>query len=147
MIFVILIVGIAAAAVLGYYIGSWSSAPPEPCACEGRGLPRPTYYGRHDGGIVVGERDEVLVRPVNGRSLGTQPRRTPHPSAADPVTPLVTGDAPPWYVATAQNPALRDQAVVPAYAPPVYGEACELDVAEAERQFALALGPDGCEET
>jgi hypothetical protein len=98
------------------------------CACDARGLPRPTVYGRHDGSIVVGERGEVLVRPVNGRYLGTQPRRAPYPSAADPMVPLATDDAPPWDTRTAQNPMLRDQPIVPAYAPPVYGEAPQLVV-------------------
>ena len=147
------------------------------CACDARGLPRPTAYGRHDGSIVVSERDEVLVRPANGRYLGTQPRRTPYPTAADPMVPLETDDDPPWDVSTRQQPALDDA--------PVYGEApvatvleaerrdvnypccvhcggfvcdrpyhpapcdedgCQLDVDEAERQYALAMGPDGCEE-
>ena len=117
-------------------------------------------------------------RPVNGRYLGTMPRRTPYPTAADPMVPLETDDDPPWDVSTRQQPALDDA--------PVYGEApvatvleaerrdvnypccvhcggfvcdrpyhpapcdedgCQLDVDEAERQYALAMGPDGCEET
>lgn len=79
-------------------------------------------------------------RPVNGRNLGTLPRR-------EPIT-----NRQPWQ--TAQNPMLRDQPVVPRYAPEaVYGEACQLDVAEAERHFAALdealryFAPDGCEET
>jgi hypothetical protein len=64
-------------------------------------------------------------------------RRTPWPSAADPMTPAETDDAPPWDIETAQQDAV-----------PAYGvDRCELDVDAARRQFAgLALGPDGCEE-
>lgn len=80
---------------------------------------------------------EGARRPVNGRYLGTQPRRTPYPSAADPVTPAQTDDDPPWSIETAQQDAV-----------PAYGvDRCELDVDEARRHYALALGPDGCEET
>lgn len=63
-------------------------------------------------------------RPVNGRYLGTQPRRTPHPTAADPVTPAQTDDAPPWDVVTTSQPVLDDA--------PVYGEAPQLVVAAAQ---------------
>lgn len=65
-------------------------------------------------------------RPVNGRYLGTQPRRTPYPSAADPMVPVETDDDPPWDVTTAQQPALDEDA-------PTFGEAPIAMVLEAER--------------
>ena len=57
---------------------------------------RLAYYPRHDGSVVVGDGDEVLVRPVNGRDLGTMPR-------------LATPDAPPWDTPTAQQPAVAER--------------------------------------
>jgi hypothetical protein len=80
--------------------------------------PRPTYYGRHDGAIVVGERNEVLVRPVNGRYLGTLPRRT-------------TPDAPPWDVITAQQPAI-DERGPHFFASEIECEDCERESGEPE---------------
>lgn len=50
-----------------------------------------TVLPRPDGDVVIDERGSVRVRPVNGRSLGTLPRRKP----------LV--DRPPWQ--TAEMPA------------------------------------------
>lgn len=58
---------------------------------------RPTYYGRHDGAVIVDEQERIVVRPVNGRTLGTRPRRQPAETRADltalarPYAPQATG--------------------------------------------------------
>jgi hypothetical protein len=67
---------------------------------------------RHDGEVLIDERNRVTVRPVNGRSLGTLPRR--RPGATLPyVEPLVERPGKqPWH--TTQMP--------------VYGEKPQLEV-------------------
>jgi len=126
---ILLAVGIAVAvtgvplAALGVWVGRMQDTGRH-CACDARGLPRPTCYPRHDGSVVVGERGDVRVRPVNGRYLGTRPRRTPWPSAADPIVPAQTDDRPPWSITTTSMPAAPG---------PVYGEAPVAEVLESER--------------
>ena len=96
-------------------------------------------------GIAVVRDDWVIW--CGGRNLGTMPRRTP---ALGPFTQVDMPACPEPEPGPAFDPC---DDIEPA--PPVlgfarslvYGEACEIDVAEAERQFALAMGPDGCEET
>ena len=54
--------------------------------------------------------------------------RTPWPTAAEPMVPVETDDAPPWDITTRQQPALDE---------PAYGvDRCQLDVDDAERRFA-----------
>jgi hypothetical protein len=73
---------------------------------------------REDGQIVIDERNHVHVRPVNGRYLGTLPRRQPGASLPY-VEPLVDRGPghPPWMTG----------------AFPVYGQAPVARVQEAER--------------
>lgn len=105
-----------------------------------KGYPRPTYYGRHDGAIIVGKRNEIEVRPVNGRNLGTLPR-------LDRQGPFTVVDMPAIPAPDEPGPAWGDPGDGLDPAPPVlgfarslvYGEACVLDVAEAERLKGLMI--------
>lgn len=81
-----------------------------------KAYPRPTYYGRHDGDVIVDRRNHVHVRPVNGRNLGDLPRRQP----------AATLNRAPWETGAFTIPA--DVTLVPAY-----GQVPVARVLEAER--------------
>jgi hypothetical protein len=76
---------------------------------------------REDGEIVIDQRNGIHVRPVNGRYLGTLPRRTP--GATLPYEPLIDRgpNHPPWQ--TQEMPA--------------YGQVPVARVLEAERRAYL----------
>lgn len=88
-------------------------------------------------------------RPVNGVYRGTQPRRTPGPfTAVDMPTTPAPDPGPAWRTAAEWDSLGPDVPIARPWTADrvAYGVAsCQLDVAEAQRQFALAMGPDGCE--
>jgi len=89
-----------------------------------------------DGYQLPGGRGLMFARPGKQPWLTGQQPAIPVPEAAGPDRAWDPGDG--------LGP---DVPLARPYAPqPVYGEACQLDVAEAERRFALAMGPDGREE-
>lgn len=83
---------------------------------QDKAYPRPTYYPRPDGDVIVDKRNHVHLRPVNGRNLGDLPRRTP----------AATLNRAPWE--TGAFPVPADVTLVPAY-----GQAPVARVLEAER--------------
>jgi hypothetical protein len=93
--------------------------------------------------------DPAPRRPVNGRYRGTQPRLTrPGPfTAVDMPTVSEPEPGPAW--GDPGDGLGPDVPIVRPWSPEIaYGaDRCQLDVAEAERHFALAMGPDGCEQT
>jgi hypothetical protein len=88
-------------------------------------------------------------RPVNGQYRGTQPRLTrPGPfTAVDMPAVPEPEPGPAW--GDPGDGLGPDVPIVRPWSPEIaYGaDRCQLDVAEAERRFALAMGPDGCEQT
>ena len=95
---------------------------------------RPTVLERDrgDGHILIDEAERVHVRPRRGGPFTAvdMPACPPEPGPGHPEDDV---DPAPPVLGFARSL--------------VYGEACQLDVAEAERRFALAMGPDGqCEE-
>jgi hypothetical protein len=140
MIFVILTVGIAAAAVLGFLIGRLDRSGGHD-APEGDSAPERAPGQPHADWVVARFRDDwervrregVPLPPLRDCCVATVDEQhtaacedgapasaaAPRHAAVMPRRRPIAGRQ-PWQ--TAQNPALRDQAVVPAYAPPVYGD-------------------------
>jgi hypothetical protein len=109
------------------------------------GPERPTVLERPDGQVVIDEQHHVRVRPVNGRPLGTQPRRQPDPAfleeeAAEAERSLYVRSQMRGAVATS-DPAVLRQVIAALKRPertptepvPVMGETCVANVLEAER--------------
>ena len=83
-----------------------------------RELPRPTYYGREDGAVVVGHGNKITIEPAT--TLPYLPAST-----LDWRTPL-TGRAPYPVASTAELTRL-----------PVYGQVCQVRADEAQRLAAV----------
>jgi hypothetical protein len=109
------------------------------------GPERPTVLERPDGQVIVDEHHHVQLRPVNGRSLGTQPRRQLDPAfreeeAAEAQRSGYVRSQMAGAVAT-NDPAVLRQVIAALKRPertptepvPVYGETCVANVLEAER--------------
>lgn len=113
---------------------------------------RPTVLARPDGAILIDEAERVHVRPGRGGPFTAvdmpavpenDPRDYPHYYTDE----IECGDC-----RREHELELVEDDPVPIARPWTAGQvaygvaSCQLDVAEAERRFALAMGPDGCEE-
>jgi len=165
ILYLIAVILIAAACLLCVFIATQADKGCR-CASPRRGLRADlAVILRHTGtggllpGPIVSDREvqeeweRLASRPevrrhVNGRYLGTQPRRQGPFTRADMPTCPRPEPGPAW-----GDPGDGLGPQVPIARPwtadqVAYGvDRCQLDVAEAERRFALALGPDGCEQT